>query len=374
MVRTLVITIDRDNDLGVKAGIRGPVIGRKSALAAALRLGIADPEESDTNAILGALNHHDRLAENAEPSDEVEIAILTGDVRVGPRSDRAIASQLDEVIQEFQPDNALLVTDGADDEAALPIVTSRLRVDTIEKIIVRQSKGIESTYYYVAKAIDDPRWRAKLLVPISIFLMIIGLGLILPNGRILIGVMPLLVGIWILSKGLGWEEQLERLMVDLRDSAQKGIFSSMLWAMSIFSVFLAGITMFQVFSDTEQFGGSSDALIWSNAIQDALQWLVVAVFSFALAIGIVRWGEGTYTGRSIILFGRGAIVYTIAEASLRVLIQILEGQSYIVSFETVSADWDLPLFTLILYYLLKTAVESITQEEENISNNKFWGV
>ena len=54
MVRTLVITIDRDNDLGVKAGIRGPVIGRKATLTAALKLGIADPEESDTNAILGA--------------------------------------------------------------------------------------------------------------------------------------------------------------------------------------------------------------------------------------------------------------------------------------------------------------------------------
>ena len=85
-------------------------------------------------------------------------------------------------------------------------------------------------------------------------------------------------------------------------------------------------------------------------------------------------GRGTYTGRSIILLGRGAIVYTIAEASLTVLIKILEGQSYIVSFETVSNDWDLPLFTLVLYYLLKTAVESITKEEENISNNKFWGV
>ena len=124
-------------------------------------------------------------------------------------------------IKEFQPDVAILVTDGADDEASMPIITSRIRVDHLEKIIVRQSKGIESTYYYIAKAIDDPRWRAKLLVPISIFLMIIGLGLIIPNGRILIGVMPLLVGVWILSKGLGWEEQLDRLMVDLRDSAQK---------------------------------------------------------------------------------------------------------------------------------------------------------
>jgi putative membrane protein len=374
MVRTLVLTVDRDNDLGVKAAIRGPVLGRKPTITAAIKLGIADPEESDTNAILGALHHYDRLIENVDSNDEVEVAILTGDVRVGPRSDRAIASQLDEVIKEFQPDVAILVTDGADDEASMPIITSRIRVDHVEKIIVRQSKGIESTYYYVAKAIDDPRWRARLLVPISIFLMIIGLGLILPNGRILIGIMPLLVGIWILSKGLGWEEQLERLMIDLRDSAQKGIFSSMLWAMSIFSVFLAGITMFQVFSDVEAYSNSSNALIWTTAIREALQWLVVAVFSFALAIGIVRWGEGTYTGRSMILFGRGAIVYTIADASLRVFILILSSQSYIVNFDTVSKDWSLPLFTLVLYYLLKTAVESITKEEEELSNNKFWGV
>lgn len=374
MVRTLVLTVDRDNDLGVKAAIRGPVLGRKPTITAAIKLGIADPEESDTNAILGALHHYDRLIENVDSNDEVEVAILTGDVRVGPRSDRAIASQLDEVIKEFQPDVAILVTDGADDEASMPIITSRIRVDHVEKIIVRQSKGIESTYYYIAKAIDDPRWRARLLVPISIFLMIIGLGLILPNGKVLIGIMPLLVGIWILSKGLGWEEQLERLMVDLRDSAQKGIFSSMLWAMSIFSVFLAGITMFQVFSDVEAYSGSSNALIWTTAIGEALQWLVVAVFSFALAIGIVRWGEGTYTGRSMILFGRGAIVYTIADASLGVLILILDSQSYIVNFDTVSKDWSLPLLTLVLYYLLKTAVESITKEEEEISNNKFWGV
>ena len=206
--RTLVLTVDLDNDIGVKSGIRGPVIGRKSALTAALRLGIADPEESDTNAILGALHHHDRLAESASSSDEVEIAILTGDVRVGPRSDRAIASQLDEVIQELQPDSAVLVTDGADDEASLPIIISRIRVDTVEKVIVRQSKGIEGTYYYIIKAVEDPRFRARLLVPLAVFLMIIGLGLILPNGVVLIGALPLFVGVWLLGKGLGWEQHM----------------------------------------------------------------------------------------------------------------------------------------------------------------------
>ncbi len=215
MVRTLVLTIDRDNDLGVKAGIRGPVIGRKSSLTAALRLGIADPEESDTNAVLGALHHHDRLAEGAGAGDEVQIAILTGDVRVGPRSDRAIASQLDEVIQEFQPDTALLVTDGADDEACLPIITSRVRVETVEKVIVRQSKGIEGTYYYIIKAVEDPRFRARLLVPLAVFLIIMGLGLILPGGIALIGSLPLIIGLWVLGKGLGLEAQMERVAMEI---------------------------------------------------------------------------------------------------------------------------------------------------------------
>ena len=63
MTRTLVLTVDRDNDLGNKTSIRGPVVGRRNVLTAALKLGIADPEESDTNAILGAMAQHDNIVE-----------------------------------------------------------------------------------------------------------------------------------------------------------------------------------------------------------------------------------------------------------------------------------------------------------------------
>ena len=94
MTRTLVLTIDRDNDLGITAGLRGPGIGRNSTLSAAVRLGLADPEESDTNAILGALHHHDRILDSGEPNDAVEVAILTGDERVGARSDRQLQNNL----------------------------------------------------------------------------------------------------------------------------------------------------------------------------------------------------------------------------------------------------------------------------------------
>ena len=392
MVRTLVLSIDRDNDLGVKAGIRGAVIGRKATLTAALKLGIADPEESDTNAILGALHHHDRLVERAEGNDEVEIAVLTGDVRVGPRSDRAIASQLDEVIQEFQPDSAVLVTDGAEDEASMPIVTSRVRVEHVEKIIVRQSRGIESTYYYIAKAIEDPRWRARLLVPVALFLMILGLGLILPNGEILIGAMPLLIGIWVLAKGLGWEQQLDRLMNDMRDSATGGIWSSLLWGLSIVSVILSVLTAYQVFygnpADLEadvigSFSGidefsldavNRDISVWIIAIDQALTWILFATFSFVFSLGVLRWKEGSFTGQSALLIGLGVVVYTVSKAVIEVLLAEMGGGDYPFDFETVSQTWALPIFAVIIYYFLRTVVESVSAETEDDGSNRYWGI
>jgi len=383
------LTVDRDNDLGVKAGIRGPVIGRKATLTAALKLGIADPEESDTNAILGALNHHDKLVENAQGDDEIQIALLTGDVRVGPRSDRAVAMQLDEVIQEFQPDSAVLITDGADDEASLPIITSRVRVDHVEKVIVRQSKGIESTYYYIAKAIDDPRWRAKLLVPVAIFLMILGLGLIIPGGGALIGAMPLFIGIWVLAKGLGWEQQLERLMIDMRESATGGIWSSLLWGLSIVSVLLSILTAYQVFSATNiEIDGyvawlgsefnvdavNRDIAVWAIAINEALTWIVVSAFSFALSLGVLRWKEGNFTGRSVLLLSLGMVVYFFAKAALVVILTEMGGSDFNLDYQSVSDTWGMPVFAILAYYLLKTAVQSVTEDEGVTGENRFWGV
>tara|TARA_Y100000748_G_C15498120_1_gene488975 strand:+ start:67 stop:1245 length:1179 start_codon:yes stop_codon:yes gene_type:complete len=392
MVRTLVLTVDRDNDLGVKAGIRGPVIGRKATLAAALRLGLADPEESDTNAILGALHRHDKLNEEAVGDDEVQIALLTGDVRVGARSDRAIAIQLDEVIQEFQPDRAILITDGADDEVALPIITSRVRVDHVEKIIVRQSKGIESTYYYVVKAIEDPRWRARLLVPIAAVMIILGLGLILPNGAKLIGAMPLIFGIWVLAKGLGWEQQLERLLVDMRSAASGSLLTSLLWALALVSLMIAAVTVIQVLYGTsieiqewaaailpdstnfEVGAVNNDIAVWVIAIDNALSWFLVAFFSLFLSLGVLRWKEGSFTGQSVMLLATGAVAYFVISAINEVALGMLGGLGLDLSVKTVSDTWSIPVLAILGRYLLSVMVASLSEDEEGSMENQFYGV
>ncbi len=371
MVRTLVITVDRDNDLGVKAGIRGSVVGRRQVLTAALRLGIADPEESDTNAILGALHQHDLLAEGAEPNDEVEIAILTGDERVGIKSDRNIAQQLEDVISEFQPDRGILVTDGMEDESVLPILTSRLSIDHVEKIIVRQSKGIEGTYYYIAKAIEDPRWRARLLVPIAVFMMILGLGMILPNGTVIIGAMPLLVGVYLLFKGLGAEDRLERLMRDMRESADAAILSSLLWAVTGVAILLAVVEGYDTYAEFQTIGGGTNILMGLTVLQKSLTWIVLGALAFALSLMVLRWKKGNFSGRSVLVIAFGAVLWTMATAALEVAIRITDGGGYEYDVTTIMTDWGQTLLALFVFWAVRTGVRSWESKQDT---GRYWGV
>ena len=156
---------------------------------------------------------------------------------MGVRSDRAISAQLEEVVSSYQPDEAILITDGAEDEAVLPIIQSQVRIDHVEKIIVKQSKGIEGTYYYIVKALEDPKWRARFMVPLGLVLAIFGLGIMLPNeiGGIVIGSLPLLLGLFIFAKGAGIETTVNRVIQEML-RPKRGSFSGSLIVLSIFGM------------------------------------------------------------------------------------------------------------------------------------------
>ena len=59
--RLLVICVDRDDDLGEKAGIKTPVVGRDSCIEAAQRLALEDPEDADSNAVFSAIKTYEDL-------------------------------------------------------------------------------------------------------------------------------------------------------------------------------------------------------------------------------------------------------------------------------------------------------------------------
>ncbi len=161
----LVVCVDRDDDLGRKAGVRGPVLGREAVLEAAIKLGTVDPEDSDTNAMLAAVNVLDELRNDRE---EAEVVVLTGDGRVGTVSDRKVAKQLDEVLQRVHVDAVHLISDGAEDEHLYPVISSRVHVYSIRRVYVRQTASLQGTYYTITRALKDQKLRAKTILPVAI--------------------------------------------------------------------------------------------------------------------------------------------------------------------------------------------------------------
>ena len=73
--RTLVLSVDRDDDIGYKAQVESPCIGRAACLKAANTLALADPEDSDVNAIFQAIKIFDELITKGE---DTQVAVISG--------------------------------------------------------------------------------------------------------------------------------------------------------------------------------------------------------------------------------------------------------------------------------------------------------
>ncbi len=148
----LVICVDRDNDLYEKAGISGPVIGREANLAAAMKLAVADPAEPDTNAIFKAISIYDQLSKE----HNMQVATLTGSPKLGYAADDAISGQLDQIIAQFPCESCIFVSDGASDETTIPIIQSRLKIDSVEVLTMKQAKELEKTYFVILDKLKEP--------------------------------------------------------------------------------------------------------------------------------------------------------------------------------------------------------------------------
>src|SRR5438132_3134873 len=135
-MKTLVPCVRRDNDIGITTGLRTPAACREEKLAAATRLGLADPEDSDVNALLSAVSIYDGLHKE---SADAEVATICGDVRVGSVSDLVLTKQLDQVLEQLRPDRVFLVSAGAEAEAFSPMIGSRIRGDTVCRVYVGQA-------------------------------------------------------------------------------------------------------------------------------------------------------------------------------------------------------------------------------------------
>ncbi len=206
--RILILCVDRDADLGTKAEIKTPLIGRVANLDAAVSLALIDPEEADANAMFEAVSLYDRLMKENKPEEVLEIATICGSELGGVGADRKLVSELVTILETFKADEVILVTDGYTDEAILPLIESRVPVSSVRRIVVKHSESIEETAQlfgkYMKTLVQNPKYsRIALGLPGTLILIWIILALLQVRVFYYALTILLVISFFMLVKGFG---------------------------------------------------------------------------------------------------------------------------------------------------------------------------
>jgi putative membrane protein len=174
--RLLVVYVDEDDDIGRNANVKTPILGRQANLEAAMQLALATPEDSDVNALFAAVQVLDKLRGEGM---ECELVTLAGALEGGVKADLKVVKELDEALKAYPADAAVVVSDGAADERVIPLIQSKLPIASVRSVIVRQSRGLEETYFllvrYLKRVLEDPRSSAYLLGIPGVFMVAVAI-------------------------------------------------------------------------------------------------------------------------------------------------------------------------------------------------------
>ena len=270
---TLVLCVDRSDDVRRKTGIDGPVVGYEAVEALVTTVGLADPEDSRVNSILESL----RVASDLEESgEEAIVAVVSGSTEAIVSADRALARQIDELLADHDPDSAVVVIDSVEDERVVPIVESRVRVDSVDRVVVRQAHDIESTYYLLKQFLADEELRGTVLIPIGVTLLAFPILSVFFGTALAVATITATLGAFLLYKGLGVDEYLADLPGQARDAFYSGRVSIVTYVVA------AGLALVGVFAGALGIAGTPAAGIIPVTmafVYYSVPWLALAALS-----------------------------------------------------------------------------------------------
>ncbi len=279
--RTLVLSVDRDDDIGWKAKIESPAVGRAACLEAANRLALADPEDSDINAIFSAVKIYDELSAKGEAT---EIAVIAGNHLHMIDGDRRIATSLEQVVRETGATTCILVTDGAEDEYVIPVIQSQIPISSIRRVIVNQMPNLEGTYYILKKLLDDPKISRMIFIPLGLAMLLYAIAYLLDAPGIATIIVIGVIGFYMLYKGFGFDEIAHGIIDTLRVSLQRGRFSFVTYTITILLVIMGilngFLTILQYYST--DFGVLYFLMVF---IYGAIVWLIAG--GLVMSVGII---------------------------------------------------------------------------------------
>ncbi|WP_049927835.1 DUF373 family protein [Halopiger goleimassiliensis] len=276
----LVLCVDLDDDLGRKTGFSTPVIGREAVEEAAVALATADPEDSDVNVVFQGLHVYDDLDERDE---SVEVAVVTGNEEGEVSANREVGNEVDTVLASLstaEDVTALVITDGAQDESVIPVIRSRVPIDGVRRVVVRQAQNLESMYYTIKQVLDDPETRGTVLIPLGILLLIYPLALIgsaLEMPGFVLGTTSALLGLYLISRGLGLGDRIDRTVERVRRSLYAGRTTLLAYVVAAALFVLGGVNGLETLETVRGVRGELGVpMMLAALVYGSIQWLAAA--------------------------------------------------------------------------------------------------
>ena len=293
--KLLVICIDRDNDVGEKAGIITPVIGRNACIEAAQRLALEDPEDADSNSIFAAIKTYEDLISKGY---KVEVVTVAGVKNRGIHADEKILAETRKVLEKFSANGAVIVSDGEDDESVIPVIQNVLPVVSVQRVVMKVSRSVEYSYAVFGKylkmiAYDSKYSKFFLGVP-GILLLIGGIGTMFDFSAEIFAVLVSILGGAFLIRAF----DIDRVWSNWSKPTPMGfirIFTMVAGILLILSSVPAGISVVDselIENDIELISVITDKVIIGQFVAGALPILWIGIGAIVVGTLLSNWIGG----------------------------------------------------------------------------------
>jgi putative membrane protein len=282
-VSTLVVCIDRGGTVADVAD-ELPVVGERAVRSLVTDVGLADPESSRVNCLLEGL----RLAsELRESGTEPVVAVVSGaDESVD--ADRALADQMEELLADSSIESAVVVTDSTGEERVVHIIESRVRVDAVSQVVVRQARDLESTYYLLKQFLADEDLRQTVLVPVGVALLAVPVLVAFAQSlTTALAAVAAITGLFVLYKGLGIDDALAALTGGVRDGLYTGRLSVVTGVIAG-GFALVGLVVGAI-SATPLAGETSALVTVMTFLFEGVPWLTTAALTASTGRAVDEW-------------------------------------------------------------------------------------
>jgi len=293
--KLLVICVDRDDDIGEKTTIKTPIIGKNHCIEAAKLLAIKDPEDADSNSIFYAVKIYNDLLVKG---NEAEVIIVSGVNKRGIQADEKIIQEIRLVLQKFDADGAVIVSDGEDDESVIPIIQNILPIISVQRVIMKVSRSVEYSYAVFGKYLKmiayDPRYSKFFLGVPGILLLIGGIATVFGYSAEIFAVLVSILGGAFLIRAFDIDKAWSR-WAKPTPSGFIRLFTMAAGIILILSSIPAGITIieFDVVKDEEITSAITNQIIIGQFISGALPMLWMGIGSIFGGILLSNWLSGS---------------------------------------------------------------------------------